>query len=229
MFAYSAPFLRFQQITEARRGGHASPAPPLLETEDDKMKRRRSILLLTAVLCLCLLAGCGGKSAQRESAPNEAVPSENTPSPTAAPKASYDSHQGNDDVNTVLSAADAAEQETGSATIQDQPAAKEQPKDESAGGDSGDGGSIDGIRPEFKELMDSYEAFFAEYAEFMKTFNNSSDTTSMLADYMRLLARYTETMEDLNEIELDSLSTAESLYYAEVMTRISANLTDAAT
>lgn len=50
------------------------------------------------------------------------------------------------------------------------------------------------IRPEFKEAMDNYEAFFDEYCEFMKKYNESDDTTSLLADYASYMVKYTDTM-----------------------------------
>lgn len=87
---------------------------------------------------------------------------------------------------------------------------------------------VNGIRPEFKEVMDTYEAFFDEYCEFMKKYNSAEDSTSMLLDYTNYLTKYTEVMEKLDEISDEELSDAELLYYTEVMTRISQKLTEAA-
>lgn len=83
---------------------------------------------------------------------------------------------------------------------------------------------INGMRPEFKEAMDSYEAFFDEYCAFMKTYNSSSNPTSMLNDYLNFMSRYTETMNKLNEINDDEMNNAELLYYTEVMVRINQKL-----
>lgn len=42
---------------------------------------------------------------------------------------------------------------------------------------------VDGMRPEFKEAMDAYEAFFDDYCDFMKKFNESPDDLSLLGEY----------------------------------------------
>lgn len=83
------------------------------------------------------------------------------------------------------------------------------------------------IRPEFKEAMDSYEAFFDEYCEFMKKYNESDDTTSLLVDYASYMVKYTDTMQKMNNISEDELTDAEVAYYTEVSARISAKLIEA--
>ncbi len=84
----------------------------------------------------------------------------------------------------------------------------------------------EGVSPDFKKAMDSYEAFFDEYVKFMKKYMNadSDDMLSMASDYADYMKKYTETMEAMNEINEDELSTADALYYAEVNARISAKL-----
>ena len=76
------------------------------------------------------------------------------------------------------------------------------------------------IRPEFKEAMDNYEAFFDEYCEFMKKYNESDDTTSLLADYASYMVKYTDTMQKMNNISGDELTDAEVAYYAEVSAKL---------
>ncbi len=80
--------------------------------------------------------------------------------------------------------------------------------------------AADGVTPEFKEAMDSYEAFFDEYVDFMKAYQESGDAASMLAQYSDYMAQYSETMQKINGIDSDSLSEADALYYAEVSARI---------
>ena len=60
-----------------------------------------------------------------------------------------------------------------------------------------DGSKSDGIRPEFKEAMDSYEAFFDEYIAFMKEYANAGpeDMLDMMGDYTEYLKQYAEAME----------------------------------
>ena len=84
----------------------------------------------------------------------------------------------------------------------------------------------DGIRPEFKEAMDSYEAFFDEYIEFMTEYANAdaTDLLKMLGDYNEYMQQFVETMEEFEQLESQDLSTEEALYYAEVSSRISKKL-----
>ncbi len=85
-----------------------------------------------------------------------------------------------------------------------------------------------GVSPEFKKTMDEYEAFFNEYAEFMKKYNNSDDAMSMLNDYLSMLTRYSEAIDGLDKIDTEALSAADYAYYTEVMLRIDAKLLEAA-
>lgn len=84
---------------------------------------------------------------------------------------------------------------------------------------------IDGMRPEFKEAMDTYEAFFDEYIAFMKKYAESDGTDlELLSDYADYMSKYAETMEAFEEWENKDLNTAETAYYIEVQTRISQKL-----
>lgn len=83
---------------------------------------------------------------------------------------------------------------------------------------------VDGMRPEFKDAMDSYEAFFDEYCEFMKKYSESTDTLEMLTDYTEYLTKYADTMIKLDEIENGDMTDAELKYYTEVMGRINQKL-----
>lgn len=77
------------------------------------------------------------------------------------------------------------------------------------------------VTPEFKEAMDSYEAFFDEYVAFMEKYKSSSDPTSLMSEYSSYMARYSEMMEKFNAVDQDSLSEADQAYYVEVSARIS--------
>ena len=86
----------------------------------------------------------------------------------------------------------------------------------------------EGIRPEFKEAMDSYELFFDEYVKFMKKYKEAKDITSMVSEYSSMMQQYIDTMANLQEIGESELSDKEALYYAEVMLRINQKLLEAA-
>lgn len=78
----------------------------------------------------------------------------------------------------------------------------------------------DTVDPEFKRTMDSYEAFFDEYAEFMRTYDESDDPASLTTQYTDILTRYAEVTDGLYSIDESSLSAADAAYYAEVTARI---------
>ena len=79
---------------------------------------------------------------------------------------------------------------------------------------------IDGMRPDFKQAMDSYEAFMGEYCEFMERYNDDPTDLSLLADYASFLVEYEKTMSDFESWDDGSLNDAEFAYYMEVNTRV---------
>lgn len=86
--------------------------------------------------------------------------------------------------------------------------------------------ATDGIRPEFKEAMDSYEEFFDEYVAFMKSY--MEDPLSMMGEYASMMTQYAETMTALGALDDGTLSDEEALYYAEVTLRINQKLLEVA-
>ena len=84
--------------------------------------------------------------------------------------------------------------------------------------------TADGIRPEFKEAMDSYEKFFDEYVTFMKAYMDSDDALSMMGEYTTMMQQYVKTMGEFESIDESELSNEEALYYAEVVLRINQKL-----
>jgi len=84
-----------------------------------------------------------------------------------------------------------------------------------------------GIRPEFKAAMDSYEAFFDEYVAFMKRYTASDNPLSMVSEYTEVMKQYTETMAALQAVDQSALSAEEALYYTEVVLRINQKLLEA--
>lgn len=87
---------------------------------------------------------------------------------------------------------------------------------------------VEGIRPEFKEAIDSYEKFFDKYCSFMKKYKESPDDLSLLADYTQYLTQYSETMEKMDALDDGDLNDAETKYYIEVTARINQKLIEAA-
>ena len=90
------------------------------------------------------------------------------------------------------------------------------------------GSSTDGIRPEIKEAIDSYEAFFDEYIAFMQSYAENDAPFDMLSDYLDYMTKYADMMQKLDELSNEDLNDAELAYYLEVSARINQKLLDAA-
>lgn len=84
-----------------------------------------------------------------------------------------------------------------------------------------------GIRPEFKEAMDSYVDFFEEYAAFMKKFQSNSTDINLLLGYTQYLAQYADTMDKLEAVDQADLTKEELAYYLDTMVQVEKLLLDA--
>ncbi len=82
------------------------------------------------------------------------------------------------------------------------------------------------VSPEFKEMMDSYEAFFDEYVEFMKKYQNSNDVAGMMTEYAEYMTKYADYMKKLDDLDEDEMTVAEAAYYTEVNARIMKKLAE---
>ena len=81
------------------------------------------------------------------------------------------------------------------------------------------------IRPEVKQAIDDYEAFFNEYCDFIAKYTNASEEEqlSMMGECATILAKYAEMSESFQNLnERDDLTTDELVYYMEVVGRLSA-------
>ena len=78
----------------------------------------------------------------------------------------------------------------------------------------------DSVTPSFKETMDSYEAFFDSYIDFMKKYKENPGDLSMLSEYTDYMSKYTDYMKKLSAVDKTTLSAADLAYYTEVHTRI---------
>ena len=85
-----------------------------------------------------------------------------------------------------------------------------------------------GIRPEFKKSMESYEAFFDEYIEFMSSFKYEDAGLSALAKYTEFLTKYEKAMSEMDKIDESELTDAEDKLFLETQLRINNKLAEAA-
>ncbi len=89
--------------------------------------------------------------------------------------------------------------------------------------------SVDGMRPEFKKAMDSYEEFMTEYCEFMKKYGESDGTDlGLVADYANYMSKYAEWVKDFEGWDDGEMNTEEAAYYLDIQNRISKKLIEVA-
>ena len=176
---------------------------------ENRMKRLFALLL--AGLLTLSMAACG-----------------NEPSGTQAVSASAASSTANTPEPAPSAAVDAGETAEQAAAASDDPYAALETELEAQPMESAEAAAEDGIRPEFKAAMDSYEAFFDEYVAFMKEYAESTDAAGMSTEYLTMMQQYLETMEAMQELGEEELSDQEAVYYAEVSLRISQKLMEVA-
>ena len=86
----------------------------------------------------------------------------------------------------------------------------------------------DGMRKDFKEAMDSYEAFMNEYCDFMEKYSKNPTDASLMADYMSYMSKYDDFIKKFDQWGGEDLNDAEFAYYMEVQTRAYERLAEAA-
>lgn len=87
---------------------------------------------------------------------------------------------------------------------------------------------VDGMRKDFKDAMDSYEAFMDEYVAFMKKYSDNPSDVGLLADYTKYMSKYADVVEKFDKWESEDLNDAELAYYIDVQARVSKKLLDVA-
>lgn len=88
---------------------------------------------------------------------------------------------------------------------------------------------VDGMRPEFKNAMDSYEEFMNEYCDFMEKYAKSDGTdVGLLADYADYMSKYADVVESFEAWDDEEMNAVETAYYLDVQTRISKRLLEVA-
>lgn len=159
------------------------------------MKKHLSILFAIALL-LCLCA-CGAKGA--DSAPAEAV-AVPTPSPASTEAAQpQESEASSEPMEAAPTKAPAPSQE---ADIANEAAASS------------------AIRPEFKNAMDSYEAFYTDYCAMLEKYMQNPTDLTLLAQYSQLMSQAAEMDEAFKAWDSADLNSEELKYYLDVNNRV---------
>lgn len=87
---------------------------------------------------------------------------------------------------------------------------------------------VDGMRPEFKEAMDSYEAFYDEYCDVMKKYAANPTDMEILTSYTDMLTKAAEMTEKFDAWENSDMNSAELKYYLDVNNRVTQKLLEVA-
>lgn len=85
-------------------------------------------------------------------------------------------------------------------------------------------GLVDGMRPEFKEAMDSYEAFYDEYCDFMKKYKANPSDITLITEYANMVSKLADMDAKFNAWDESEMNVAELKYYAEVSSRVAQKL-----
>ena len=74
--------------------------------------------------------------------------------------------------------------------------------------------------------MDAYEAFYQEYCDFLKNFDEDSADLTILTKYYQLIDELEEIDESFEEWEDEDLNDEELQYYLDVNSRVLQMLAD---
>lgn len=83
-----------------------------------------------------------------------------------------------------------------------------------------------GLRPEFKQAMDSYESFYNEYVDLLKQYKANPTDFSILTKYMSMLSKVEEIDAAFKAWDSSDMTSEELKYYLEVSARIQKKLVD---
>lgn len=84
------------------------------------------------------------------------------------------------------------------------------------------------MRPEFKNAMDAYEAFYDEYCAFMTEYKENPSDMTLLLKYSEMTTKVIEMDEAFTKWDDEDLNSEELKYYLEVNNRVMQKLIDVA-
>lgn len=96
-----------------------------------------------------------------------------------------------------------------------------------ANGEGSENDAASNVTPELKEFLDSYEAYIDRYIAFMKEYQDSGYSASMMNDYLAILEEYSNFTEKAESYDEDNMSDEDLAYYVEVIGRVSQKLLSA--
>ena len=85
----------------------------------------------------------------------------------------------------------------------------------------------DGVDPELKAFLDSYEEFMDEYILFMKKYmEDPGNAISMLTEYASIMEKYDDFAKKVDDYNEKDMSTEDAKYYLDVTNRINKKMLD---
>ncbi|MCD8129237.1 MAG: hypothetical protein LUD54_06635 [Oscillospiraceae bacterium] len=177
------------------------------------MKKLRALVIMMTIIVS--LTGCGGQSNPGESEQNTV-----TQQPKQQTEQSVE--QPSEQANEMPTPTETAEKEQ---STDEKPAANETgANDETYTEDENsavsDSNTTSEIRSDFKEAMDAYEAFYDEYCDFMKKYQENPTDLNLLLEYTNMLNNMADVNEKFAAWESTDLNTRELQYYLEVSSRV---------
>lgn len=85
-------------------------------------------------------------------------------------------------------------------------------------------GKKTGLSEDFLAAMNAYEEFYDEYIAFMKKYQDSGYSSSMLMDYLLFMNKLAKFDEEFEKWDSADMSDEEVLYYSQVNMRVSQKL-----
>ena len=129
------------------------------------------------------------------------------------------------DFDKIIESAKRESTSTPTENIAPEPSLSEEPEfnqGATPGAESPSEALVDGMRPDFKAAMDSYETFFEYYCEFMENYDTSN--LSMLTEYAKVMSQYADIAKKFEQWEDGDLNDTELAYYLQVQARVNEKL-----
>ena len=83
---------------------------------------------------------------------------------------------------------------------------------------------VNGMRPEFKEAMDNYEAFYDDYFKMMKKYEKDPTDLSIMNEYTDMLSKLADMDEMIAAWDISEMNDKELKYFTKVTNRITERL-----
>ena len=206
---------------------------------------KKKLLIPLFCLCLIFMTSCGGNKTASNDADNVTLPSQEEVTPNSRNTAKHKDNARDDDAERTEEKLEDFREDVEKIKSKDAQSDAQTPNPEKTNDDADKDNAdkndaaenekanentelVDGMRPEFKEAMDSYEAFYDKYCDIIKKYSENPTDLRILADYTDMLTKSAEMREKFDAWEDSDLNNAELKYYLDVQNRIAKKLLEAA-